>query len=99
MIRSLGISTEEILLDLRLTFKMQQQTKSLQLRGLIYHSIQGQHFTSVVIDKSGLMWYHDGITTKTTCKRFASFKEIANLKILHQINESSLVAAIYAEEH
>jgi hypothetical protein len=95
----LSISTPDILLDWKLAFKMQDHTKSLQLRGLIYHSVEGLHFTSVVIDKTGLMWYHDGITTKRACKKITSIKDIADLKALHRINQESLAAAVYAEEH
>ncbi|KAF6745134.1 hypothetical protein DFP72DRAFT_771740, partial [Ephemerocybe angulata] len=35
----------------------------LSLRGVIYHSTLGGHFTSRVVDPSGGVWYHDGAVT------------------------------------
>ncbi|KAJ7832810.1 hypothetical protein B0H13DRAFT_1654042 [Mycena leptocephala] len=96
----LSISTKDILLEHKLSFKSDTQHKSLQLRGLIYHSAQEQHFTSVVVDKSGLFWYHDGMTTKSYCKRMINIKEIKDLRALHRIgtNDEILAAAMYAEQ-
>jgi hypothetical protein len=85
-------------LDHRLTFKKQEETKNLKLRGLIYHSAEGQHFTSVVVDKEGTLWYHDGIATKNSCRRIANLKDIQDLRALHWINQEKLAAAMYAEE-
>jgi hypothetical protein len=96
----LGISTENILLEHKLTFKSDARRKTLQLRGLIYHSATGQHFTSVVVDKSGIFWYHDGMTTRNRCKRMINIKQIQDLRALHRIGnkDEKLAAAMYAEE-
>ncbi|KAJ7285324.1 hypothetical protein C8J57DRAFT_1038335, partial [Mycena rebaudengoi] len=35
-----------------------------RLRGVVYHG--GSHFTSRIVDSCGDVWFHDGITTKST---------------------------------
>ena len=34
---------------------------TLHLKGLVYHG--GYHFTCWIIDESGNIWFHDGMTT------------------------------------
>ncbi|KAJ7914979.1 hypothetical protein B0H13DRAFT_2458344, partial [Mycena leptocephala] len=72
---------------------------TLKLRGLIYHSqMEGHsigHFTSVVIDAEGIMWYHDGITTKRTCINNGRFADVASPFTLHRRHNQRLSAAIY----
>jgi hypothetical protein len=73
-------------LDEALTFYSAMGETHLRLRGLIYHSpgaVMGQ-FTSVLLDRHGSMWYHDGIMTGhfctqngkyQTCKIFSLYKQ------------------------
>ncbi|KAF8224494.1 hypothetical protein L208DRAFT_1511379 [Tricholoma matsutake] len=37
------------------------QTATYHLKGIIYYDTN--HFTAHIIDKSGQMWYHDGMQT------------------------------------
>ncbi|KAJ6517750.1 hypothetical protein DFH09DRAFT_940166 [Mycena vulgaris] len=69
---------------------------TLKLRGLIYHSEIAAHFTSVVLDAEGLMWYHDGITTKRTCVNNGRYSVLRDLLTIHWRHEERLCAAIYA---
>ena len=51
------------------TVKIQGSTRAttLHLRGLVYYG--GFHFTCRIIDESGNVWFHDGMTTaRTTIK-------------------------------
>jgi len=45
------------------TVKIQGSARAttLHLKGLVYHG--GYHFTCRIIDESGNIWFHDGITT------------------------------------
>ncbi|KAJ7908618.1 hypothetical protein B0H13DRAFT_2496531 [Mycena leptocephala] len=86
--------------DVELNFPHRNGVTTLKLRGLIYHSqMEGHsigHFTSVVVDAEGIMWYHDGITTKRTCINNGRFADVANPLTLHQRHGQRLSAAIYA---
>ncbi|KAJ6559724.1 hypothetical protein B0H19DRAFT_1145671 [Mycena capillaripes] len=87
---------DNLLLDELLTFKTANQKNTLRLRALIYHSAMNRHFTSIVLDKTGMMWYHDGISTGRSCTQLVNIKEVTNLKALYRFNEQRLSAAIYA---
>ncbi|KAJ7896553.1 hypothetical protein B0H13DRAFT_2522784 [Mycena leptocephala] len=94
----IGINIRNLLMDEKLTFKTTENQKTLRLRGLIYHAATERHFTSIVLEKTGTMWYHDGITTGRSCTRMMNIKEVPDLRALHWINEKQLCAAIYAED-
>jgi hypothetical protein len=94
----IGINIRNLLMDEKLTFKTTENQKALRLRGLIYHAATERHFTSIVLEKTGTMWYHDGITTGRSCTRMMNIKEVPDLRALHWINEKQLCAAIYAED-
>jgi hypothetical protein len=59
----IGINFNPLLLSEEIKFG----TATLNLRGLIYHSLMEHHFTSVIVNAEGIMCYHDGITTGRTC--------------------------------
>ncbi|KAJ7863255.1 hypothetical protein B0H13DRAFT_1638286 [Mycena leptocephala] len=68
----LCININNLKLDPYLKFGQNNDSvNTLKLRELIYHSELarqvGSHFTSVVVDAAGNMWYHGGITTRRTC--------------------------------
>jgi hypothetical protein len=69
------------------------ETAVLHLRGIVYHG--ENHFTSRIISPEGAMWYHDGITTGSTCATDIGLSASidANLK---NCKGKSLVLAIYA---
>ncbi|KAJ7697106.1 hypothetical protein B0H16DRAFT_1350276 [Mycena metata] len=94
----LAISLGDLRLDEKLHFGEGNTAKTLRLRGLIYHADWAQHFTSVVVDGQGMMWYHDGMTTKRTCILLGNIKELVDLRAMHFINNGRLAAALYGEE-
>ena len=55
-------------------------TTTLHLKGLVYHG--GYHFTCRIIDESGNIWFHDGITTGRMSTREGEIGSISqpNLK-------------------
>jgi len=54
---------------------------TLHLKGLVYHG--GYHFTCQIIDESGNIWFHDGITTGRTLTKEGKFGSVSqpNLKV------------------
>jgi hypothetical protein len=71
---------------------------AMKLRGLIYHSNMTAvgHFTSVVVDGEGGMWYHDGISTGRACVNAGRFSDLQDRISLHRRAEETLCAVIYA---
>ena len=67
----------------RLQFHVSNLTKSYILKGIIY--LNGNHFTSQLIDENLIVWYHDGQTTQCFCQEENSLiqgDEIVPLKHL-----------------
>jgi hypothetical protein len=56
-------------------------TTTLHLKGLVYHS--GYHFTCRIIDESGNIWFHDGMTTGRIPIKEGTFGTVSqpNLKL------------------
>ncbi|KAJ6486572.1 hypothetical protein DFH09DRAFT_948827 [Mycena vulgaris] len=92
----LGIGMDIMLMEETLDFKHGNETTSTRLRGLIYYSQDAAHFTSVVLDNDGTMWYHDGITTRRGSVLLGKISEVRDLCTLHKIREERLCAAVYA---
>ncbi|KAJ7936977.1 hypothetical protein B0H13DRAFT_1477596, partial [Mycena leptocephala] len=67
----------------------------LRLAGLIYHSQNASHFTSITVDQDKMLWYHDGITTRRRCTLMGHLPSTNKLS-LHAHGDSKLTAAIYA---
>ncbi|KAJ7171845.1 hypothetical protein C8R43DRAFT_874748 [Mycena crocata] len=87
----------KLLMEEELCFARTEGNVRLRLRGLLYHSRAGQHFTSVVVDKNGTMWYHDGITTGRRCVNRGNFRD-ANPASLMVVQGATLSAALYAKD-
>ncbi|KAJ7204548.1 hypothetical protein C8J57DRAFT_1045330 [Mycena rebaudengoi] len=73
-----------------------------RLHGLIYHSpgaVMG-HFTSVLLDRHGSMWYHDGITTGSFCTPNGQISDLQDLPSLQTgpTPAEILCAALYAQD-
>ncbi|KAJ7022367.1 hypothetical protein C8F04DRAFT_971599 [Mycena alexandri] len=69
----------------------------LRLRGIIYG---GQaHFTSRFVDKEGVMWFHDGITTASRCLEEVGYRSILDLLSLQRCGDKHAVAVVYAKEY
>ncbi|KAF8211044.1 hypothetical protein K438DRAFT_1553662, partial [Mycena galopus ATCC 62051] len=60
----LGINSTELVMDDHIHLSTATGNSSLRLAGLIYHSPSAVHFTCMVVDVEGRLWYHDGMTTK-----------------------------------
>ncbi|KAJ7455635.1 hypothetical protein B0H11DRAFT_1739702 [Mycena galericulata] len=62
--------------------------------GIIYGG--QRHFTSRIIDKTGFVWFHDGISTGRHCRPEGQFGDIRNLEDLHRCGEKNAVGLVYA---
>jgi hypothetical protein len=65
----------------------------LKVRGLIYHG--DFHFTSRIVGTDGIVWYHDGMTTGSTCKNEGGFDEFSNKDIMNSEGKV-LTMVVYA---
>ncbi|KAJ7075579.1 hypothetical protein C8R43DRAFT_966316 [Mycena crocata] len=82
-----------------LTFGRPTGAVKLRVRGLLYHSETGRHFTSIVVDAVGTMWYHDGITTRRRCIDKGRLRDVRMAHELHAIsNTEKLCGIMYARE-
>ncbi|KAJ7606064.1 hypothetical protein DFH06DRAFT_1019686 [Mycena polygramma] len=93
----IGISYEDLLVDPVLTFQVEGHTETMKLRGLIYHSALDVHFTSIVVDNDGALWYHDGISTRRNTVNHGNIAALPTLRDLHWYKNQRLCAAIYAK--
>jgi len=60
------INSRHIKVSKTLKFEQEGEPVVLDIRGLIYHG--DFHFTSCIIGTDGMVWYHDGITTRNSCE-------------------------------
>lgn len=82
--------------DLELTLSVNRQDAKLILSGLIYGN--GTHFTSRIIDKSGVVWYHDGIETRSSCIQERVLTLQSSTEWLRTCNGSELVYLLYRRQ-
>ena len=68
---------------------------TLHLRGLVYHG--GYHFTCRIIDESGNIWFHDGMTTGRSTLKEGKFGSVSqpNLK---ECGNKQLCLVIYGHK-
>jgi hypothetical protein len=80
------------------TVKIQGNARStvLHLRGLIY--LGGFHYTCHIIDHSGNIWFHDGMTTGNKCNAEGKMGSISQPN-LYVCGDKNLCLAIYAKKH
>ncbi|KAJ7429103.1 hypothetical protein FB451DRAFT_1071521 [Mycena latifolia] len=95
-----GIGMENLRVSELLRFRKDNTVIHLRLRGLLYHSraVRAGHFTSIAIKMDGAMWYHDGITTRRSCRPMGNIRDLADTRSLERINGEVLCAAIYAQD-
>jgi DNA-directed RNA polymerase subunit M/transcription elongation factor TFIIS len=74
--------------------EVNNQTAVLHLRGIVYHG--ENHFTSRVISPEGKIWYHDGITTGSTCDSDIDLKNTTDAN-LETCQRKKLVFPVYAQ--
>jgi hypothetical protein len=84
-----------LILDDNLCFKTDTLDENLRLAGLIYHSQNASHFTSITVDQDKMLWYHDGITTRGRWVLIGHLPSTNKLS-LHAHGDYKLAAAIYA---
>ncbi|KAL4263449.1 ATP-dependent DNA helicase [Pleurotus pulmonarius] len=66
----------------------------LDLKGIVFWN--ASHFTAIVVDDTKVAWFHDGMTTKATCRKLG---EISDWTPLHQLGVVGIpVLAIYSAE-
>ena len=71
------------------------QATTLHLEGLVYHG--GYHFTCQIIDESGNIWFHDGITTGRTLTKEGKFGNVSQ-PILKVCQNKQLCLVIYGHK-
>src|ERR1700683_4818346 len=79
------INSRNIKLSKTLKFEQKGETVVLYVRGLIYH--EDFHFTSRIIGTDGIVWYHDGITTGSSCENEGDFDKLSSRNLLKCIGK------------
>ncbi|KIM72434.1 hypothetical protein PILCRDRAFT_81891 [Piloderma croceum F 1598] len=74
------INSKNIKLSKTLKFEQEGETVVLDVRGLIYHG--DLHFTSHIIGTDGIVWYHDGMTTRSGCENDGDFDKFSSKNLL-----------------
>ncbi|KAJ7927366.1 hypothetical protein B0H13DRAFT_1861365 [Mycena leptocephala] len=85
---------EKLLFDDELCLEVNGRPIILALRGII-HGGQS-HFTCRVIGRDGAMWFHDGITTGSSCIPEGNLRTLKDRALLHKCGEKIAVSVIYA---
>ena len=76
-----------------LKFEQEGETVVLDVRGLIYYG--DFHFTSRIIGTDGMVWYHDGMTTGSSCENEGDFDKFSSRKLL-KCKGKKLILVVYA---
>ena len=87
------INSRNIKVSKTLKFEQEGETVVLDIRGLIDHG--GFHFTSHIIGIDGMMWYHDGITTRSSCENEGDFNKFSSRNLL-KCRGKNLILVVYA---
>ncbi|KAJ7662405.1 hypothetical protein B0H17DRAFT_953120, partial [Mycena rosella] len=91
----LGITDNRIGFDSEIGFDCSGTLIKMRLRGVIYGG-QG-HFTCRFFDRTGCMWFHDGITTGRQCIQEDDLIHVPDLFSLHTCKGKNAVAVVYAK--
>ena len=87
------INTRNIKLSKTLKFEQEGETVVLNVRGIIYH--RDIHFTSRIIATDGIVWYHDGMTTRSSCENEGHFDKFSS-RNLFKCKGKKLILVVYA---
>jgi len=87
------INSKKIKISKTLKFVQDSEPVILEVRGLIYHG--DFHFTSRIIGNDNNVWYHDGMTTGSTCKNEGDFDSFSTKK-LSKCKGKRLLLVVYA---
>ncbi|KAJ7114877.1 hypothetical protein C8R44DRAFT_629909 [Mycena epipterygia] len=90
------ISHARLSLDTELVLPCAGNVVKLKLRGIIY---SGQnHFTCRIVDVTGQMWFHDGITSGRSCLDEGRLCDVPDIMALHKCGQKNILALVYARE-
>ena len=87
------INSKNIKISKTLKFVQDGETVVLDVRGLIYHG--DFHFTSRIIGNDNNVWYHDGMTTGSTCENQGDFDSFSTKELL-KCKGKRLLLVMYA---
>src|SRR5882724_7842651 len=87
------INTRNIKVSKTLKFEQEGETVVLDVRGLIYHG--DFHFTSHIIRTDGNVWYHDGMTSRSSCENEGDFDKFSSKNLL-KCRGKKLILVVYA---
>jgi hypothetical protein len=87
------INSRNIKVSKTLKFEQEGETVVLDVRGLVYHG--NFHFTSRIIGTDGIVWYHDGMTTGSSCENEGDFDKFSSKKLL-RCKRKRLILVVYA---
>jgi hypothetical protein len=87
------INSRNIKVSKTLKFEQDNETVVLDVRGLIYHG--DFHFTSCLIGANGIFWYHDGMTTDSSCENGGDFDKLSPRNLL-KCKGKKLILVVYA---
>jgi hypothetical protein len=87
------INSRNIKVSKTLKFEQEGENVILDIRGLIYHG--DFHFTSRIIGTDGIVWYHDGITTRSSCENEGDFNKFSSKNLL-KCRGKNLILVVYA---
>jgi hypothetical protein len=91
-----SFNTPNLILDETVSLTVGSTAHTLRLQGLIYHSQSALHFTCIVVDAGGGLWFHDGMTTRRSTSYMGNLHTIGDRRWLHRLdNDKKLAAAIY----
>jgi hypothetical protein len=74
------INSRNIKVSKTLIFEQEGETVVPDVRGLIYYG--NFHFTSCIIGTDGIVWYHGGMTTESSCENEGDFHGFSSKKLL-----------------
>ena len=79
-----------------LEFDVSASVKKYFLKGIIYSN--GDHFTTRLVDKNLIVWYHDGQVTGSLCRKEQSLMHLDDLVPLKVHGRYKAIMAFYAEK-
>jgi hypothetical protein len=86
------INSRNIKVSKILKFEQEGETVVLDVTRLIYHG--DFHFTSCIIGTDGIVWYHDGMTTGSSCENEGDFDQFSSKKLL-KCKGKRLILVVY----
>jgi len=88
-----SIDSVHLVPSLVLDIPHNDEVAKMQLCGIIYGD--GHHFVCRIIDESGTVWYHDGIATRSQCRREQTLTLLSDCTWLKKSGEKIMVYCIY----